>query len=238
MFVRNRPNRHSPHPAPTPRARNETKRNEDDDAQPAFLAIASAPTGELPKPTPPGRKKKKAPEEEADAAAGPPLPVPATWEFLVKKTDNNAWITDAAPGTSLDVSQVLGGGFPIAENIDGYKYDFPTQNLLLFATGSGISPIRSAIESGQLNIGGGRTCTLYYGVRTPDEMPYVSKFPAWEECGVQVVPVVSKPEEFCASGAVWGGRTGYVQNALEEDVSGNGATRATRLLRCHLGVRE
>lgn len=190
----------------------------DDDAQPSFLAIASAPTGELPKPAPKGKKAK-----EADAAAGPEpsSPVPATWEFLVKKTDNNSWITDAAPGTVFDVSQVMGGGFPIADNIDGFKYDFPTQNLLLFATGSGISPIRSAIESDQLGIappdGGGRTCTLYYGVRTPDDMPYVSKFPEWEARGVQVVPVVSRPDEECASGAVWGGRTGYVQNALEED---------------------
>jgi len=115
----------------------------------------------------------------------------------------------------------MGGGFPVEENIDGFKYDFPTQNLLLFASGSGISPIRSAIESNQLGIGagdkGGRTCTLYYGVRTPDDMPYVSKFPEWEALGVQVVPVVSQPDVVCESGAVWGGRTGYVQNALEED---------------------
>lgn len=115
----------------------------------------------------------------------------------------------------------MGSGFPIRENLEGFKYDFPTQNLLLFATGSGIAPIRSAIESNQLNIAkmnsGGRTCTLYYGVRTPDDMPYVSKFPEWEAMGVQVVPVVSQPDLPCVSGAVWNGRTGYVQNALEED---------------------
>lgn len=194
----------------------------DDEAQPAFLAIASAPTGEIPKPDPP-KKKGKAAQADADAAAGPePAPAaPATWEFLVKKTDNNDWITSAAAGSTYDVSQVMGGGFPVAENIDGFKYDFPTQNLLLFATGSGISPIRSAIESEQLGIStgdeGGRTCTLYYGVRTVDDMPYVSKFPEWEALGVQVVPVVSQPDVVCESGAVWGGRTGYVQNALEED---------------------
>ena len=111
----------------------------------------------------------------------------------------------------------MGSGFPIADNIEGFKYDFPTQNLLLFATGSGIAPIRSAIESNQLNIASGRTCTLYYGVRTPDDMPYVSKFANWEEMGVQVVPVVSQPDVPCTSGANWQGRTGYVQNALEED---------------------
>ena len=102
----------------------------------------------------------------------------------------------------------------MSENLEGFKYDFPTQNVLLFATGSGIAPIRSAIESDQLNIDGGRTCTLYYGVRTPDDMSYVSKFPEWEERGVQVVPVVSQPDR---GDTAWQGRTGYVQNALEED---------------------
>lgn len=178
----------------------------DENAKPIFLAIASPPTGEV--------------KDEADEAAGSSA-VPTQWEFLIKKTDFNSYLTSASPGTSIAVSQVMGGGFPITDNIEGFKYDFPTQNLLLFACGSGIAPIRSAIESGQLNVSpagsGGRTCTLYYGVRTPDDMPYVSKFSEWEAAGVQVVPVVSQPDLPCESGAVWQGRTGYVQNALEED---------------------
>lgn len=190
----------------------------DDETSPLFLAIASAPTGIAPKPTPPSKKKGKAADaDEADAAAGPQPTGPATWEFLIKKTDNNSWMTSAGPQTPLSISQVMGGGFPMQENLEGFKYDFPTQNVMLFASGSGIAPIRSAIESDQLNISDGRTCTLYYGVRTPDDMPYVSKFPEWEARGVQVVPVVSQPDVPCESGAMWGGRTGYVQNALEED---------------------
>lgn len=196
----------------------------DPDAKPVFLAMASAPTGKAPAPPAAPAKKGKAKAEEADAAAGPPPPtpaVPATWEFLIKKTDNNDWLTAAAAGGTFDVSQVMGGGFPMQEELEGIKYDFPTQNLLLFATGSGIAPIRSAIESDQLGLAppgsGGRTCTLYYGVRTPDDMPYVTKFAEWEERGVQVVPVVSQPDLECESGNVWKGRTGYVQNALEED---------------------
>ena len=98
--------------------------------------------------------------------------------------------------------------------VEGFKYDFPTQNILLFANGSGIAPIRSAIESGQLGIGGGRTCRLYYGVATPDDMPYAEKFAEWEAAGVEVVPVISRPEKVAGG---WSGRTGYVQNALEED---------------------
>jgi NAD(P)H-flavin reductase len=149
------------------------------------------------------------------AIASPPGPEAGnTIEFLIKRTENNAWITDAASGSGVEISQCMGGGFPMAENLEGFKYDFPTQNVLLFATGSGIAPIRSAIESGQLGVGGGRSARLYYGCATPDDMPYAERFGEWEQMGVEVVPVISRPENVAGG---WSGRTGYVQNALEED---------------------
>ena len=94
-----------------------------EDTKPLFLAISSAPDAEN-----------------------------AKFEFLIKKTDDNGWITDAALGTTVEISQVLGGGFPIAENLEGFKYDFPTQNILLFGVGSGIAPIKAAMESGTFGI--------------------------------------------------------------------------------------
>jgi len=165
---------------------------EDEDAKPIFLAIASAPPKE---------------GEESN-----------TMEFLIKKTDNNSWITSASESATVAVSQVMGGGFSMEEDFDGMKYDFPCQNVLLFANGSGIAPIRAAIESGMMNIAssdnGGRSCRLYYGVKSPSDMPYADKFAKWEAAGVAVVPVISRPEECKME---WPGRTGYVQNALEED---------------------
>ena len=91
-----------------------------EDTKPLFLAIASAPDAEN-----------------------------AVFEFLIKKTDDNGWITSAAPGTPVQISQVLGGGFPMEENLEGFKYDFPTQNVLLFGVGSGIAPLKAAMESGK-----------------------------------------------------------------------------------------
>lgn len=150
--------------------------------KPAFLAIASGPDAEN-----------------------------ARFEFLIKKKDNIEWLTQLKAGDSLQVSQVMGGGYPMEENLEGFKYDFPTQNLLLFAAGSGIAPIASAIESGQLNTGGGRTCRLYYGERTSSDLCFVDRFPAWANAGIEVVPVLSQPEP------AWEGREGYVQTVLEED---------------------
>eukprot|EP00980_Cylindrotheca_fusiformis_P028286 scaffold22589_cov138-Cylindrotheca_fusiformis.AAC.49 len=156
-----------------------------EETQPLFMAISSPPNAESP-----------------------------YFEFLIKRTENNAWLADAEPGTQLSVSQVLGNGFPMDDNLEGFKYDFPTQNILLFASGSGIAPIKAAMESGQLNVaagGGGRTARLYYGVRTAEDLCFVDKFQEWESMGYQVVPVLSRPSDG------WNGRTGYVQNCLEED---------------------
>jgi len=162
---------------------------ESEDGKPLFLAIASPPPS---------------PEDEGNVL-----------EFLIKKTDSNGWITDPSSAIkSVITSQVMGKGFAVKENFDGFKYDFPTQNVILCATGSGIAPIRSAIESGVLGIGGGRTARLYYGCRTLEQMAYKDRFGSWEEAGVEVVPILSQPE---ISPLEWQGRTGYVQTALEED---------------------
>jgi NAD(P)H-flavin reductase len=163
------------------------KENDSEDSKPLFLAIASPPSTD-------GTKM----------------------EFLIKKTDNNDWITSAAEAKEVVISQVMGGGFAMEENFEGFQYDFPCQNVLLFANGSGIAPLRAAIESSQLKIAqpgtGGRTARLYFGVTSPADMPYADKFEEWEKSGVEVVPVISRPEE-----CEWAGRTGYVQNTLEED---------------------
>lgn len=131
---------------------------------------------------------------------------------------------------SVEVSQVLGNGFPVKEELDGLKYDFPCQNILLFAAGSGIAPIKAAIESGELQ-SGGRTARLYYGVQTEEDLCFVDRFSTWEKNGVQVVPVLSQPSDS------WQGRTGYVQNALEED--GVPVPRNTGALLCGMkGMAE
>ncbi|CAM9940794.1 unnamed protein product, partial [Chrysoparadoxa australica] len=155
------------------------------DQKPGFYAIASPPSGA-------GRL-----------------------EFLVKETDSNKWLTGAAKGATVEMSDVMGKGFPVKEEFESYKYDFPTMNIILACTGSGIAPIRAAIESSMLEVGEsdvfGRSCTLYYGVRNSEFLPYKEKIAEWEGKGITVVPVLSQPEPG------WTGRTGYVQAAIAED---------------------
>jgi NAD(P)H-flavin reductase len=88
-----------------------------------------------------------------------------------------------------------GKGFAV-EKLDG-------RVPLFFATGSGISAVRSVIESRDWAGTGAR---LYLGNRSQARICYAERFADWAARGVQVVPVVSQPEE------TWAGATGHVQD--------------------------
>ncbi len=124
------------------------------------------------------------------------------WDLLVKKDAPLTNALLALPlGERVEVSRPEGPGFPL-EQAKG-------KDLLLFATGSGISPIRSVIESIRQDRGAYGKVTLYFGARTPGAFAYMRDFAAWEQSRIHVVPTVSQPG---ASG--WQGLTGYVQAHL------------------------
>lgn len=153
-----------------------------------------------------------------------------TLEFLVKEappsdwSPGTGWLTGASAGAKLEVSQVMGPGFLKGDDaLDGIT------DVICFAVGSGISPLRSTIESGELK---GKDVTLYYGCQTPDLMSYQDKFDEWEKLGCKVVPVVSKPD-----GTEWKGKTGYVQDVAGADGVAN--PKATAVLLCGMkGMSE
>lgn len=118
-------------------------------------------------------------------------------ELLVKGQGETAEaLTKAAAGEAVMVSPVMGGGFPV-ERIPAQ--DFPT--VLLFATGSGISPIKAVIESGLLGLR--KDIRLYYGVRNASHMAFKESIPSWEmDYGVRTIPVYSDDKK------------GYVQDVF------------------------
>lgn len=96
------------------------------------------------------------------AIASPPDPNnQGVLEFLIKgQGDTAEALCDLAPGSEVSVSPVMGKGFPV-EKIPAE--DHPT--VLLFATGSGISPVKALIESGSLETDKRSDVRLYYGTR-------------------------------------------------------------------------
>ena len=120
-------------------------------------------------------------------------------EFLIKRSDGAAGdLCDAKEGSEVLMSAPMGKGFDIAS---AAPEDFPS--LLLFAAGTGISPLRALVESGAVS--GRGDVRLYYGARDEDTMAYQDKFAEWAAAGVEVVPCFSDPKGVDAA------NKGYVQ---------------------------
>lgn len=149
-----------------------------DSPKPSFLAIASPPS--------------------LAAARG-------EFQFLVKSIAGSTaeLLCGLKKGDVVELSSVMGNGFDLDRLSPPQK--FPT--VLIFATGSGISPIRSLIESG-FSADKRSDVRLYYGARNLRRMAYQDRFRDWESSGVKIVPVLSQPDEG------WTGETGYVQAAF------------------------
>lgn len=126
-------------------------------------------------------------------------------EFLIKDAEANAWITRAKAGDAVQLSPAMGRGF----DTTGEAWSSAgVSQVNLFAAGTGIAPLRSAIESKALE---GKVCRLYLGARSESGLAFADKFDEWRKFGVEVVPVLSQGAES------WRGRRGYVQDAFKED---------------------
>ncbi|KAH7431450.1 hypothetical protein KP509_08G048700 [Ceratopteris richardii] len=150
------------------------------DAKPAYISIASPPR---------------------TATSG-------SLEFLIKYVEGSTagYLCNLKKGDKVEVSPVGGSGFPIDRLYPAE--DFPT--VLIFATGTGISPVRSLIEAGFDAIKRSDV-RLYYGTRSLRWMAYQEKFKEWEASGIRVIPVLSQ------SDGDWEGEAGYVQAAFQKE---------------------
>ncbi|KAE9611743.1 hypothetical protein Lal_00011941 [Lupinus albus] len=148
-----------------------------------------------------------APKPSFLAIASPPkLAISrGVFEFLVKSVEGSTAEALCAlkKGDVVELSQVMGNGFDISRVDPPENFD----TILIFATGSGISPIRSLVESG-FGAGKRSDVRLYYGARNLQRLAYQDKFKDWESSGVKIVPVLSQPDDS------WTGESGYVQAAF------------------------
>eukprot|EP00798_Chlamydomonas_sp_ICE-L_P002498 gene2498-5452_t len=117
-------------------------------------------------------------------------------------------------GAHVLVSPVQGSGFPVDKIPDA-------SNILLVATGSGISPIKAVIESGVLNQA---KLHLFYGTKDKDSSSYPELIPEWESVGVQVSQLIPVWESAGVQVTqVFSGDTKhYVQSVLQKEIDGGG----------------
>lgn len=124
-------------------------------------------------------------------------------EVLVKlKIGASIRIYEMKVGERIELVDVAGHGFALDEQ--------KKKDLVFVAMGTGVAPLRSALrhvlkrkdEFGQL--------VVLYGARTPDDFCYRDETNGWEDAGVELRQVISRPD-----GHDWSGPTGYVQSLLD-----------------------
>ena len=124
-------------------------------------------------------------------------------EVLVKKKIGASNIIfDMREGETIELTGIAGHGFAL----DAQK----GKDLVFVGMGTGVAPLRSALrhvlrrkrDFGQL--------VVLYGARTPDDFCYRDETQSWEDAGVELRQVISRPD-----GHDWSGPTGYVQSLLD-----------------------
>jgi NAD(P)H-flavin reductase len=124
-------------------------------------------------------------------------------EILVKQTIGaSVALFQMNDGDRVELLGVAGNGFDLDAQVG--------RDLVFVAMGTGVAPLRSALRCvmnrrqkfGQL--------IVLYGARTPDEFCYRDEVDGWEDAGVELRRVISRPD-----GHDWSGRTGYVQSLLD-----------------------
>ena len=124
-------------------------------------------------------------------------------EVLVKQKGGASNVVyDMQVGQTIDLVGIAGHGF----RLDEHQH----RDLVFVAMGTGVAPLRSALRHVlQRNHDFGELVVLY-GARTPDDFCYRDETEAWEDGGVELRQVISRPD-----GHDWSGPTGYVQSLLD-----------------------
>ena len=148
------------------------------------------------------------------AISSPPSAESNSFEFLIK--DLPPYVKANSP---IMMSPPMGKGFPIESQLLSLTNDFPAQDVLMFAAGSGIAPLRSVIESNILSTQK-RNLSLFIGVKELSHLAYTEKFSDWKKkFGVtNIVACVSRGEEGMELPANIDCEvvSGYCTSALEE----------------------
>jgi NAD(P)H-flavin reductase len=130
-------------------------------------------------------------------------PDDADLEVLVKqKVGASSVIYEMKTGDEVELRGIAGHGFNL-EQMRG-------RDLVFVAMGTGVAPLRSALRYALKRKDEFGELLVLYGARTPDDFCYRDETEAWQNAGVELRQVISRPD-----GHDWSGPTGYVQSLLD-----------------------
>lgn len=126
-------------------------------------------------------------------------------ELLIRRGANvaDSLIAALTPGTELGFDGPLGPGFPLEHAVG--------KDVMLVAVGSGLSAIRSVVETLLDEREAYGRIALFYGQEAADHFVYGAARASWAHAGVEVVLCAH------AADARWEGRRGFVQEAIAHD---------------------
>jgi len=130
-------------------------------------------------------------------------PEDSALEVLVKpKMGASTRIFDMQPGDGVELLDVVGHGFELDSQVG--------RDLVFVAMGIGVAPLRSALRHVLNRRNDFGRLVVLYGARTPDDFCFQDEIETWEDAGVELRQVISRPD-----GHDWSGPTGYVQSLLD-----------------------
>lgn len=145
----------------------------------------------------------KVPDEPPAYFAFASAPEDRELQVLVKKKIGASNIIfDMREGESIELTGIAGHGFSLDEQ--------KGKDLVFVAMGTGVAPLRSALRHVLRRKNDFGRLIVLYGARTPDDFCYRDETNNWEEAGVELRQVISRPD-----GHDWSGPTGYVQSLLD-----------------------
>ena len=145
----------------------------------------------------------KVADEAAAYFAFASAPEDEVLEVLVKKKIGASnLIFDMHEGHTIELIGVAGHGFSLDEQVG--------KDLVFVAMGTGVAPLRSALRHALRRQSDFGKLVVLYGARTPDDFCYRDETESWQEVGVELRQVISRPD-----GHDWSGPTGYVQSLLD-----------------------
>ena len=142
-------------------------------------------------------------QEEPAYFAFASSPEDSELEILVKHTVGaSVALFQMNEGDAVELVGVAGNGFELDAQAG--------RDLVFVAMGTGVAPLRSALRCVMNRRERFGELVVLYGARTPDEFCYRDEVDEWEEAGIELRRVISRPD-----GHDWSGRTGYVQSLLD-----------------------
>jgi sulfhydrogenase subunit gamma (sulfur reductase) len=145
----------------------------------------------------------RVPDEDPAYFAFASAPEDPELQVLVKqKIGASCVIFDMHEGDLIELVGVAGHGFDLEEQ--------KNKDLIFVAMGTGVAPLRSALRHVLQRKSDFGQLVVLYGARTPDHFCYRDETEGWEQAGVELRQVISRPD-----GHDWSGPTGYVQSLLD-----------------------